>query len=123
MKKIALMVLALVVMAGMSFAKDKAPKAQKINGFVTDAKCSAKAGEAHADCAKKCIEKGEKAVFVTDGDKKILNIENADAVKGHEGHHVSVKGHVNGDKIHIDKVSMLKAPKAAKQKDEHKHGM
>jgi len=124
MKKIVLMVLALVVMAGMSFAKDKAPKAQKINGFITDAKCAkaGKSGDDHAGCSKKCIEGGEAAVLVTD-DKKILSIENAAAVKGHEGHHVSVKGHVTGDSIHIDKVSMLKAAKAPKQKDEHKHGM
>lgn len=120
MKKIALMVLALVVMAGMSFAKDKAPKAQKINGFITDAKCAkaGKSGDDHAGCAKKCIEGGEAAVLVTD-DKKILNIENAAAVKGHEGHHVSVKGHVTGDSIHIDKVSMLKTTKTTKQKGEH----
>lgn len=119
MKKIALIVLAVAFTASMSFAKDKAPKppkAQKVTGYVTDAKCAkaGKAGEDHAACAKKCIEGGEAAVLVNDKDHKILTIENADAVKGHEGHHVTVTGVVKGDSIHVDKVAMGKAPKAPK---------
>ncbi len=111
MKKIALVVLALAFMASVSIAKDKS---QKVSGFINDAKCAAKAGDAHADCAKKCIDGGEKAVLVTDKDHKVLAIDNADAIKGHEGHHVTVTGHVNGDSIHIEKVAMGKAPKAPK---------
>lgn len=105
MKKIALTLLAVAFLASMSMAKDK-----KITGWVADAKCaSAKGAMAdHAACAKKCIEGGEKAVFVTDSDKKVLAIDNQDAVKGHEGHHVTVSGKVTGDSIHIDKVSMMK---------------
>lgn len=127
MKKIALFLVAFAFMASMSFAKDakpKAPKAQSVKGWITDAKCAklGKSGAEHAGCAEKCIKGGEAAVLVTDG-KKVLTIDNGDAVKGHEGQHVSVKGHVNGDSIHVDSVSMLKQPKAAKQKDEHKHSM
>lgn len=115
MKKIALLFLAVAFMASVSIAKDKAPKAQKISGYVNDAKCAAKAGEAHGDCAKKCIEKGEKAVLVTDSDHKVLAIENQDAIKGHEGHHVTITGHVNGDSIHVEKVAMSKEPKSDKK--------
>lgn len=120
MKKIALIVLALAVMASLSFAKDKAPKAEKIAGWVADAKCAAAKGNHadHAACAKKCIEGGEKAVLVTDKDNKVLNIENADAVKGHEGEHVTVTGTVNGDTVHVNKVAVMKT-KATKQKGEH----
>ncbi|HYL94038.1 MAG TPA: hypothetical protein VEW69_12880 [Alphaproteobacteria bacterium] len=113
MKKVALIMLAAAFLASVSLAKDKAPKAQKISGWVTDAKCASVKGSRadHADCAKKCLESGMKAVFVTDSDNKILTIENADAIKGHEGHHVRVTGHVTGDSLHVDKVAMLKAPK------------
>ncbi len=128
MKKIALTLLAVAFLASMSLAKDaKAPKAksEKMSGWVTDAKCaSAKGTQAdHAACSKKCIEGGEKAVFVSDKDKKVLAIDNQGAVKGHEGHHVKVNGHVTGDSLHIDKLSMMKQDKAAEQKDEHKTGM
>jgi len=39
-----------------------------------------------------------------------LSVENPAALKGHEGHHVQVKGHVDADKgsIHITEVKMLK---------------
>jgi hypothetical protein len=46
-------------------------------------------------------------VVVTDSDQKILNVENPDALKGHEGHHVAVSGHVTGDTIHVMSVKML----------------
>ena len=128
MKIIALAVLALALTASMSFAKDKAPskpKAQKISGWITDEKCaSAKGTEAsHVDCAKKCIGSGVAAVFVSDKDKKVYKIDNQDATKGHEGHHVKVTAQVSGDSIHIDSVAMLKQPKAEKQTGEHKSGM
>ena len=117
MKKILLVVLSVAFMASVSMAKG--PKAQKIAGFINDAKCASKAGDAHADCAKKCLEGGEKAVLVTDKDHKVLAIDNADAVKGHEGHHVTVTGVVTGESIHVNKVAMGKQPKPAKQKGEH----
>ena len=60
-----------------------------------------------ADCTKKCLEKGAKMVVVTDGDQKILAVENPDALKGHEGHHVAVSGHVTGDSLHVMSVKML----------------
>jgi hypothetical protein len=128
MKKIALTFLALALTASMSFAKDKAPpkpKAQKISGWITDEKCaSAKGTEAsHVDCAKKCVDSGVPAVFVSEKDKKIYKIDNQDQAKAHAGHHVKVTGQVTGDSIHIDSVSMLKQPKAEKQTGEHKSGM
>jgi hypothetical protein len=127
MKKIALTLLAVAFLASMAMAKsDKAPKAksEKMSGWIADAKCaSAKGSHAdHAACSKKCIEGGEKAVFVTDNDNKVLAIDNQDAVKGHEGHHVKVSAHVTGESIHVDKVSMIKE-KATEQKGEHKSGM
>jgi hypothetical protein len=46
-------------------------------------------------------------VVVTDSDKKVLTVDNPDALKGHEGHHVAVTGHVSGDSIHVESAKML----------------
>lgn len=127
MKKIALTLLAFAFIASMSFAKDaKAPKAktEKINGWVSDSKCAAKGANAeHADCAKKCAAAGEKLVVVSDKDHSIINVDNQDALKGHEGHHVRVTGTMDNGNLHVSKVDMLKQPKAGEQKGEHKSGM
>jgi hypothetical protein len=53
------------------------------------------------------VAAGEKMVLVTDGDSKVLAIDNQDAVKGHEGHHVTVTGTVGKDSIKIDSVKMM----------------
>jgi len=101
----ALAALALVsLLATASFAGD----ATTVNGWISDSKCGVKgAHEGAADCTKKCIGEGAAMVVVTDTDQKILTVENPDAVKGHEGHHVAVTGHVTGDKIHVDSTKML----------------
>jgi ribosomal protein L14E/L6E/L27E len=79
-----------------------------VNGYVSDSKCGVKGTNAkHAACAKKCIDAGEKMVVVTDGDNKILTVENPDKLAGHEGHHVAVTGTVTGDAIHVDSVKMM----------------
>lgn len=129
MKKITLTLLGVALLVAMSAAQETKPatkaKSQKISGWITDEKCAAAKGTeaSHVDCAKKCIGSGVAAVFVTDKDKKILKIDNQDAAKGHEGHHVKVTGQVTGDTLHIGSVAMLKQPKAAKQTGEHKAGM
>ena len=79
-----------------------------VNGYVSDSMCAAKgAAESHADCMKKCLSKGAKAVIVTDGDQKVLTVDNPDILQGHEGHHVAVTGQVNGDSIHVQSLKML----------------
>jgi hypothetical protein len=79
-----------------------------MNGWVSDSQCGVKgAGEGHEACVKKCLDKGAKMVVVTDADKKVLEVENPDALKGHEGHHVTVTGTVNGNMVHIDSVKMM----------------
>ena len=87
---------------------DDMGKSQTVNGWVSDSKCGAKGANAGAAaCTKKCIEGGASPVVVTDGDNKVLAVDNADALKGHEGHHVAVTGHVKGDSIHVESVKML----------------
>ncbi len=79
------------------------------NGWISDSHCGAKGvSTAHAGCAKKCIEGGAKPVLVTDGEGKVLQIANPDAVKGHEGAHVKVKGTAGSDgAVHIDKIEAM----------------
>jgi hypothetical protein len=47
--------------------------------------------------------------FVSDKDGKSWTISNPDAVKGHEGHHVTLKAHVAADKNEVDVVSLKMA--------------
>jgi len=107
MRKVLLLLLAcslILLVASVSFAGD----AQTVNGWVADSKCGVKGANAGAEaCTKKCIAAGEKAVLVTDTDQKVLAVDNPDTLKGHEGHHVAVTGHIDGDKIHIDSLKML----------------
>jgi hypothetical protein len=109
MKKLLLicMVLSLVLfMVTISSAGSK--KAETVNGYVSDSQCGAKGAVAgQEECTKKCLAKGAKVVVVTDGDQKILAVDNPDTLKGHEGHHVAVTGHVEGESIHVESVKML----------------
>ena len=118
MKKVLSSVLLVGLVFSMAAAKNnakkdaKAPaapaaKAQDFDGWVSDEKCGAKDID-NADCAKKCAEGGSKLVFVSEKDKSIINVDNQDALKGHEGHHVSVTGKLDNGTLHVDKVAMLK---------------
>ena len=51
--------------------------------------------------------------FTNDKDQKAWTVQNPEALKGHEGHHVSVKAHAHADKgeIHVVSARMMKAPK------------
>ena len=44
--------------------------------------------------------------FVSDKDNKTWTISNPDAVKGHEGHHVALKAHIDASKNEVDVVSL-----------------
>jgi hypothetical protein len=108
-----------LVLSFSAFAGDKA-KEVKVHGWVTDPMC-AKSGDkakmADSDCAKKCAEKDGKLAFVNMEDGKVWMIENNDAVKGHEGHHVSINGHANADAgtLHVLKISMVEDKKDQKK--------
>lgn len=51
--------------------------------------------------------------FTSDKDSKSWTIENPDAVKGHEGHEVSVRAHVDADKNSINVMSLKMAGERA----------
>jgi hypothetical protein len=54
--------------------------------------------------------------FVSDSDSKTWAIDNPEAVKGHEGHHVVLTAQVDADKseVHVKSLKMAKAAEAAK---------
>ena len=91
-------------MASVSFAGD----AQTVNGWVSDSKCGVKGASAVRRLAQRSASQPARTpVVVTDTDQKVLAVDNPDALKGHDGHHVAVTGHIDGDKIHVDSVKML----------------
>jgi hypothetical protein len=92
------------MIASASFAADKST----VKGWVSDSKCGAKGANAGAEaCTKKCLAAGAKVVVVTDSDQKVLAVDNPEALKGHEGHHIAVTGEITGDSIHVDSMKML----------------
>jgi hypothetical protein len=104
MKKVFAVFLFLAFSASMTLAADGS-----WTGWITDAKCAPKV---NADCAKKCAEKGEKMVFVDSDKKSILQVTNQDALKGHAGEHVTLKGKMENGAITVSSVEIV--PEAAK---------
>ena len=96
MRKVLMLCLAICfVFALTALAFDNMGKSTTVNGWVSDAKCGAKMASASGEaCTKKCVAAGQKMVIVTDGDQKVLTVDNQDALKGHAGHHVAVTGTV-----------------------------
>jgi len=126
MKKLLLICLALSLLLFVVALASADSKDETVKGWVSDSKCGAKGMSAeHAACAKKCVAGGEKLVIVSEDGKKMLTVDNPDALAGHEGHNISVKGHVTGDSIHVegDTVKMLAQKgdkKDSKMDDMHK---
>jgi hypothetical protein len=53
--------------------------------------------------------------FVSDKDSKSWTIDNPEAVKGHEGHHVTLTAHVNADKGEVHVMSLKMAGDSMKK--------
>jgi hypothetical protein len=53
--------------------------------------------------------------FVNDKDGKSWTISNPDSVKGHEGHHVTLKAHLSADGTAVDVVSLKMAGETMKK--------
>ncbi len=108
MRKVLLICLAVCFVFALSaMAFDDMGKSATVKGWVADDKCGAKGANAGGEaCTKKCLAAGAKMVIVTDGDQKVLAVDNPDALKGHEGHHVAVTGTVAKDSIKVDSVKM-----------------
>jgi Protein of unknown function (DUF5818) len=104
MRKVAIVAAVVTLCAAWAAAS---PATSSWDGWISDSKCAAKgANAAHAQCAKKCVEAGEKPVLVTDKDQNVVAINNPSAVSDHIGQHVKVTGTVTADgSVHVDKVT------------------
>lgn len=76
--------------------------------WISDSQCGAKgANEKAGECTTKCVkEHGAKYVFVNDADKKVYMVDAQDKVAAHAGHHVTVKGTVDGDTLKLSSIDM-----------------
>ncbi|HEX6467015.1 MAG TPA: hypothetical protein VFZ99_06895 [Terriglobales bacterium] len=91
-----------------------AAKSETLSGVVTDEKCAKDSAKAKdADCAKMCIQGGSAMVLVNDKDQSIWKVKNPDALKGHEGHHVSVRAKVDSSD---NSIQVVGKPKMIKDK-------
>lgn len=74
-------------------------------GQINDSMCGAK--NVDAACATKCVnDHGAKYVFVNDKDNKVYSLEPQDKIAAHAGHHVIVKGTIDGDTIKVASITM-----------------
>jgi hypothetical protein len=81
-------------------------------GYIADSKCGAKAANDGArQCTIKCVKEGAKYVFVNDADKKVYTLDDQDQSKvaEHAGHHVTVKGSIDGDTLKLSSIDMAPA--------------
>jgi len=97
MKKMVLMVFAVLVFGSLSFGKD-------ITGTVSDSHCGAKHSAAgNSDCVEHCVSSGATYVLVSNG--KVYQLDSQDKFKGLGGKEVTVKGKVNGESITVKSVA------------------
>jgi hypothetical protein len=107
---VAILVLTCLV-SGAAFGGMRSTGAKKGSwtGWVSDEKCgAANASAEKAECTKKCVEAGQKLVFVNDKDKSVLAITNPEVLQGHEGHHIQVKGMVEGGSLTVSSARMVR---------------
>jgi len=78
-------------------------------GWISDDMCGAKNAEGSAECASKCVkEHGAKYVFVNESDKRVYIVDAQEKVAPHAGHHVIVKGTVDGSALKLTSIEMAK---------------
>jgi hypothetical protein len=80
--------------------------AETYTGVVSDAMCAKNPAKAsapsHADCAKKCIQDGEKPVLIV-GDK-VYTITNPDILVSHAGEKVTVDATAKDNALTVNSV-------------------
>lgn len=106
-----------VAMAATLFAGALAMAADgSWTGYISDSQCGVKGANdkaGTADCTTKCVkEHGAKYVFVNDADKKVYVIDAQDKVAAHAGHHVTVKGTVDGETLKLSSIDMAAPAKS-----------
>jgi hypothetical protein len=98
-----------------TIAQDTGAQSSTTSGQSSTTSTSKKKGAKLEHLKGKVSDDGKS--FTTDKGDKTYTIENADAVKGHEGHDVRLSGHVDttNNSIHVTSVKMA-GEKASKAK-------
>lgn len=84
-----------------------------MTGWISDAACSsgnASSAAAKRDCAKRCIESGEAAVFVDDKEQKVYKVsdQGQKKAKAHLAGKVKVTGTLKGDVFELASIEDVK---------------
>lgn len=96
-KYLILLVVALFFTAANAFDKGE------WTGFISDEKCGAKGNnKGHAACAKDCVKKGAKIVFVSGG--KVYAIKDTKKAENFVGEEVTVTGSITDGVLEITKL-------------------
>ena len=94
----------LLTTAVVSSAADRSWK-----GWITDSRCGAAgAHPGDKECAKSCVKKGAKFVFVDDADKKVYALDPQAEVAPHAGEHVMVKGTAEGHTLKLSDIEQIR---------------
>ena len=102
--------IAIFALVACSAVAARAADSSSINGWISDSMCGARHAGTGAACAKKCIEGGEKPVFVDESKKAVWSIDNPDAAKQYAGQHVTIRATTdpNTHTVHIDSIAQAK---------------
>jgi hypothetical protein len=108
MKKMFILVFSFMVLASLGgwaqTSSQKSEKSEKTTSATTSSKAMNMTGTISTDGKS----------FVADKDNKSWTIDNPEAVKGHQGHHVSINANeeTTNDSVHVNSVKMLGKTKA-----------
>jgi len=115
-KRISIAFAAALMMSTAAMAQDTMKQGDQMHDNMKADNMSKKA----VSFSGKVIDDGK--MFVSDRDNKSFTVGNPEALKGHEGHHVTVKGHLDADKneIHVTSVKMAKGEMKGEMRDNMK---
>ena len=104
--KFRIFALALCFFLPRTFASPAADRSWK--GWITDSRCGvAGAHPGDKECAKSCVKKGAKYVFVEDLNNKIYLLDPQDQVEAHAGDHVQITGTLVGHTVKFTAIQPL----------------
>lgn len=107
--------LALIVSASAVGQSSPSVENRIIRGWLSDEECASGRASSGAftgtnpTCAKECVAKGKKIVFIDPEAKQVVKIENQDAARDHIGDYVEIEGTLSSRTklLHIDSLRML----------------
>ena len=103
-----------LLLAAAALGQTSNDRPVKATGWFDDEWCTAgrvkngQVGPSNQDCARECIRKGAKVVFIDETRKALFRVDNPQAVRGIESDYVEFAGIMNLDAgtIHVDSVKV-----------------